>query len=48
MSLPILPEPFNRRTSSCPSPTTSKAVRLAVQLQQLETQFQFSGETLIG
>ena len=26
-------------TSSCPSPTISKVVRLAVQLQQLETHF---------
>ena len=26
-------------TSSCPSPTTSKVVRFAVQLQQLETHF---------
>jgi hypothetical protein len=26
-------------TSSCPSPTTSKVVRFAVQLQQLDTHF---------
>ena len=26
-------------TSRCPSPTTSKVVRLAVQLQQLDTHF---------